>query len=319
MSTVLTSTSSPSRRPDAGCAPQANTRLDANGYLLVTAAYNEEEHIEQTLSSVIAQTIQPRCWVIVSDGSTDGTDAVVERYARDHPFIRYVRVEKSGEHCFAAKVRALDHGFAELAGEEHDFIGILDADVSFDAGYFEALLTRFAANPNLGICGGNIVQWVNGAVEERIKDMNTVAGAVQFFRRDCFEQTGGLPPLKFGGEDAAIETRARMNGWEVRTFPELQVIHYGFVGAKAGSRLRARFKWGRMNYSLGYHPLYQGARCAYRCTERPYILGSLAEAVGFCFQWIHEGKPEVDPEMVRFLRREQLAKLRPALPSRRSH
>jgi len=293
--------------------------LAATQYLLVTAAYNEADHIERTIESVIAQTIRPACWVVVSDGSTDGTDDVIKRYARENSFICFLRVEKSDEHCFAAKVRALHHGFAELAGKEYEFIGILDADISFEANYFETLLSRFADNPKIGICGGNIVQDVDGTLEPRVKDMNTVAGAVQFFRKACFEQTEGFPPLKFGGEDAAIETRARMKDWEVRTFPDLQVIHYGIVGEQAGSRLRARFKWGRMNYSLGYHPLYQIARCAYRSIERPYLLGSLAEVMGFCFQGLSEREPEVDAELVRFLRREQLAKLRSGLFLRRSH
>ncbi|MCP5066717.1 MAG: glycosyltransferase family 2 protein [bacterium] len=299
--------------------PDSSSSGHGSSYVLVTAAYNEEEHIEETLKSVVAQTIVPRRWIVVSDGSTDGTDDIVSRYARDHSFIRLIRVEKAAEHCFAAKVRALDHGFDELIGEAYDFIGILDADISFEATYFEGLLAHFAGNPRLGVAGGNIIQWVDGAIVERVKDMNSVAGAVQFFRRACFEQAGRLPPLTHGGEDAAIETRARMNGWEVRTVPELEVIHQGLVGSGAGSRLRARFKWGQMNYSLGYHPLYQCARCVYRCAEKPYGLGSIAEAAGFVAQWLRSGKPEVDEELVRFLRGEQLTKLRAPIRSRQSH
>ena len=302
------STSSTSTNPAAG-QNRAHTRLEGSGYLLVTAAYNEEEHIEATLKSVVAQTILPKRWVVVIDGSTDSTDAIMQRFARDYAFIQLLRLEKSEEHSFAAKVRALNHGFAELVGEEHDVIGVLDADITFDTDYFENLLIRFAENPRLGVIGGNIIQWVHGTLERRIKDMNSVAGAVQFFRRACFEQTGGLPPLKHGGEDAAVEISARMNGWEVRTFPELPVIHYGFVGSGAGSRLQARFKWGRMNYSLGYHAFYQGTRCILRCFERPYLFGSLAEAMGFCMEWLSKGEPAVNEDMVRFLRKEQLTKL----------
>jgi biofilm PGA synthesis N-glycosyltransferase PgaC len=270
------------------------------------------------MKSVLSQSIAPRRWVVVSDGSTDDTDTIVERYARVHSIVELLRVEKSAQHCFAAKVRALNRGFDELAGEEYDFVGVLDADISFESDYFETLLAHFADNDKLGVGGGNIVQWVDGVLERRVKDMNSVAGAVQLFRKACFQQTGRLPSLEHGGEDAAIEIRARMHGWEVKTFPELEVIHYGFVGRGAGSRLQARFKWGQMNYSLGYHPLYQSARCVFRCFERPYVLGSLAEAAGFCVQWLRERRPEVDEELVRFLRHEQLSKLRAPLRSRQS-
>ena len=41
-------------------------------YVLMTAAYNEEALIEATIRSVLAQTLRPQSWVIVSDNSTDG-------------------------------------------------------------------------------------------------------------------------------------------------------------------------------------------------------------------------------------------------------
>ena len=62
-------------------------------YVLITAAHDEQEFIEQTLRSVVAQTVQPQQWVIVSDGSTDGTDELVARYAAAHGFIRLVRCD----------------------------------------------------------------------------------------------------------------------------------------------------------------------------------------------------------------------------------
>jgi glycosyltransferase involved in cell wall biosynthesis len=56
-------------------------------YVLVTAACNEEEHIERLISAVLSQVALPTRWVIVSDGSVDSTDEIVTRYATLHPFI----------------------------------------------------------------------------------------------------------------------------------------------------------------------------------------------------------------------------------------
>jgi len=298
--------------------PEAKDRnVEGRGYVLVTAAYNEERHITETLRSVTSQTLLPRRWIIVSDGSTDRTDEIVRSWANHYPFIEFVRVEKTEKHNFAAKVHALRRGFARLESDYYDFVGVLDADVSFEPDYFARLLEHFAREPRLGVAGGGIEQLVHGKIVPRRKDPNTVAGAVQFLRRECFEQTGGLPALEYGGEDAAMEIAARMRGWQTRTFPELKVVHFGLVGAGAGGPLKARFKWGRMNFHLGYHPLFQLARSVYRVGERPVLLGSLAELLGFTVGKAQDRHPSVDGEFVRYLRREQLTKLKNLLSARR--
>lgn len=278
-------------------------------YVLATAAYNEAHRIAATLEAVAKQTRLPLAWAIVSDGSTDGTDEVVRQWCQRAPYIRLLRVEKTAKHDFGAKVHALRHAFGWLSSHTYDFIGILDADVRFEPTYFETLLDRFRNDPSLGIAGGNIIQVVGDKEIPRIKDLNTVAGAVQMVRRECFEQSGGLPVLRHGGEDAAMEISARMHGWRTRTFPELRVLHDGLVGTSAGSRTRARFKWGRMNFALGYHPFYQVARALYRCSEKPYVVGSLAELLGYLFGGIADREPTLDRAIVHYLRREQLSKL----------
>ena len=79
-------------------------------YVLRTAAYNEEAYIEQTIQSVIRQTVVPRRWVIVSDNSTDRTDQIVQRYAETHDFIKLLRVTKKGARTFGSKAIALQKG-----------------------------------------------------------------------------------------------------------------------------------------------------------------------------------------------------------------
>jgi biofilm PGA synthesis N-glycosyltransferase PgaC len=61
-------------------------------YVLVTPARNEAQFIESTIQSVVAQTMRPLKWVIVSDGSTDGTDEIVSRYAVAHEWIELLRM-----------------------------------------------------------------------------------------------------------------------------------------------------------------------------------------------------------------------------------
>src|SRR4030042_3941710 len=110
----------------------SRAKLDMNqDYVLVTAALNEENYIPFPIRSVIAQTILPKKWVIVSDGSTDGTDRIVAKYAEAFEFIELVRAEEgdTGPN-FASKVRAIQVGYGRLRGLTYSYIGNLDADVS---------------------------------------------------------------------------------------------------------------------------------------------------------------------------------------------
>jgi len=285
--------------------------MNGQTVVLVTAAYNEERNIQQTIDSVLAQTVLPAEWIIVSDGSQDGTDDIIRGNIERAPFLRFFRMEREGAHSFGAKVRALHYALGHLAVTDYDYLGILDADIRFEAGYFEYLLQAFAADPRLGIAGGNIVQITDGVLERRMKSLNSVAGAVQLFRAECYRSTDGFIPMEAGGEDAAIEIEARMRGWVVRTFPELEVMHYGYVGRGAGSRMRARFKYGRMCFALGYHPLFQLVRLVFRISEKPYVLGSMAELAGYLEAGRNMRKPSLKPEAVSYLRNEQLGRLNP--------
>ena len=65
-----------------------------------------------------------------------------------------------------------------------------------------------------------------------------------------------------------------------------------------------------MNADVGFHPLYLLARTVYRVKDRPYLLGSLAELAGFAVGKVSNRSPSLDRDVVRFLRREQLTKLR---------
>ena len=122
-------------------------------YVLITPARNEALLIEQTILAVVAQTVRPVKWVIVSAGSTDATDEIVARHARQHDWIQLLRTPEGTPRDFAGKVRAFNAGRAGLLDVSFDVIGSLDADITFDAVYFEFLLTRFAQEAQLGVAG----------------------------------------------------------------------------------------------------------------------------------------------------------------------
>src|SRR4051812_18373737 len=113
---------------------------EALSYVLITPARNEDAFIENTIHSVLAQTVLPLRWIIVSDGSSDRTDEIVQRYAAAHEWIELLRMPERADRQFAAKAHAFNAGYARLRDLEYDIIGNLDADITFEPDYFEYLL-----------------------------------------------------------------------------------------------------------------------------------------------------------------------------------
>lgn len=281
----------------------------ALAYALITPARNEADLIEQTIRSVISQTILPRKWVIVSDGSTDGTDEIVGRYLAVHPWIELVRMPERRDRHFAAKVQCFRAGYERLQGMEYDIVGNLDADITFEPGYFAFLLGKFAAHPRLGVAGTPFVEGTE-TYNFRFTSVEHVSGACQLFRRQCYQEIGGYQPVKGGGIDWIAVTTARMKGWQTRTFVEQVCHHHRPMGTASQGKLKAWFALGRQDYYLGGHPLWQVFRSVYQMARKPLLLGGIYLLAGYLWAWMTRAERAVSPELMRFHRGEQMARLR---------
>jgi biofilm PGA synthesis N-glycosyltransferase PgaC len=277
-------------------------------YVLATAAYNEEANIEKTIQSMLAQNELPQRWVIVSDGSTDHTDEIVQRYAAQHEFIRFLRVTRPPGRSFRTKIMALHAGIELLADVAFQYIGNLDADISIGPSYFADLIDNFERNPTLGIAGGFVHEGKDGEFRTRSSNrIYSVAHAAQLVRRECYEAIKGYAVLEYGGEDWHAQTSARMLGWSAEAFPELPISHHRPTGT-GDILIRHKFRQGRMDYSLGSEPIFETFKCLQRLGEKPLIVGSLARLTGFFWSlMIREPRP-VSAEFIAFLRAEQKQK-----------
>ena len=285
--------------------------MRGRSYVLITAARDEEIHIERLIRCVIGQSILPQKWVIVSDGSRDRTDEIVRSYSVGHRFIEPVRIAHDGPRSFGGQACALNSGCEYLRDMSFEFVGFLDADISFGSDYIEGLLRKFSENPRLGLCGGSIFEKRRGAFRNRYGNRrNLVAGATLLFRRECYEGIGAYIPMKYGGYDWIANVMTRMNGWDVKSFPEFQVMHFRKTGALASGLLRRKFRAGVSEYMLGYNPLFQMAKCVGRLFEGPYVLGSMLRAAGYYWAWLKKEERPVSVEFLRYVRDEQIQRMK---------
>jgi glycosyltransferase involved in cell wall biosynthesis len=290
-------------------SPACDAQTENLTYVLITPARNEEAYIEETIQSVISQTIRPRKWVVVSDGSTDGTDEIVERYIAAHPWIDFVRMPERKERHFAGKVYAFNAGLARVTHLQYELIGNLDADVSFEADYFEHLVCNFARNPKLGLAGTNY--WEGSLkYDYRFTNIEDVAGACHLFRRQCFEAIGGYKPIKRGGIDSVAVLSARMLGWQTRTFTARYLVHHRPQGTASANKWSRSFHDGEDDYIFGNHVLWEIFRIAYRMTRRPWMVGGLLLFCGFFWAMMTKIERPISAELIRFKRNEQMTRLR---------
>ena len=281
-------------------------------YVLITPARNEAKFIELTLESVVRQTVLPLKWVIVDDGSSDGTGETVRRYADRYRWIELMTLTVRHEHNFAGKVWAFNEGYERVKDLDFEVVGNLDGDVSFDPDYLEFLLAKFAADPKLGVAGTPYRE--TPAIRyERFKSLSHVSGACQLFRRRCFEEIGGYSPVPSGGVDFIAVLSAQARGWATVRFEERACVHHRAVGTGRYEQLLHRmFALGRKDYLLGSHPIFEMFRCLYRTIHPPYVVGGALMLRVFS-AWVRRLDKSMRPDLVRFRQQEQLRRLKHVL------
>ncbi len=218
-------------------------------YVLITPARNEAQFIELAIKSVVAQTVKPMKWVIVSDGSTDDTDKIVSAYIPANPWIELIRMPQRRERHFGGKVDAFNAGYAKVIDLDYDAICSMDGDISFDEDYFAFLLEKLAENRLLGLVGTPFKDADDSIYDYRFVNIEHVSGACQLFIRECYEEIGGYVPVRGGGIDYIAVISARMKGWKTRTFTEKVCLHHRKMGTSQHGVLMAKFRNGVKDYA----------------------------------------------------------------------
>jgi len=278
-------------------------------YAIISPVRNEREYLALTFESVTAQTTRPRRWVIVDDGSSDGTCELARGWALRHSWISVIARERQDHGGRGAPVvRAFLEGLAGLgANTDVEFLVKLDGDVSFPPQHYEQLLSRFESSPQLGIAGGSLHEQ-DEAGNWIAKDMSpgSVAGPNRVYRMSCYQHIGGIAPAY--GWDGIDEVEAQMRGWLTGTQSDLPYRHHRPEGARAG-RAGRYLEQGYGAHYMGYDPLYLLLRAA-RSSARRHRLGPGALLIAGWIAGYLRGNPQHPHTAARrFLRHRQRMRL----------
>lgn len=271
-------------------------------YLVISPVKDEEPYVTRTLESMIRQTVKPVRWIIVDDGSNDRTCEILDRYEREHDFIRVIkrpRGEPRGPG--PAVVRAFNEGYAAAKGLDYDFVVKLDCDLSFGQDYFERIFERFAEDPRLGIASGVYFESPDGNQwNEIMMPSYHTAGPSKIIRRACFEAIGGFVTAR--GWDTVDELRAMKRGWSTGHFRDQKINHWKHEGSGIGS-LRTNVMHGEVYYNTGGGGLFFLFKALHRVTCRPYFIGAAALVWGYLRSVLSRRERLVTPGEARLYRR----------------
>jgi hypothetical protein len=286
-------------------------------YVIISPARDEAVYARRTLESVTRQTVPPALWIIVDDGSTDGTGDIVREYAARFPYIRVLTRDNRGKRAVGPGViEAFYAGLDSVQGlDRFPYLCKLDLDLDLPLRYFETLIERMEQEPRMGTCSGKAYfpgpsntdkSWDGELVPEHCGDEMSV-GMTKFYRRECFQQIGGfVQQVMWDGIDCH---RCRMLGWIAHSWdePALRFIHLRPMGSSQQSLITGRKRHGFGQYFMGTSLTYMTVSALYRATKAPVLVGGAAMWWGYVESMLARKERFDDPAFRRFLRRYQLA------------
>lgn len=255
-------------------------------YAVVTPVRDEAANLRRLAAALASQARRPERWVIIDDGSQDGTVELARELADEHPWIVLpTRAAHAAGDLWRGRREGRDliafrAGVQALEAATPDVVVKVDADVSFAPDFFERLLERFDAEPLLGIAGGACYEQEDGRWVRRRVMPTHPRGATRAYRRACLDDMLALEPRM--GWDGLDEVRVQLRGYTTRSFVDLPFRHHRPEGGRERNRFGAHVAHGRASWYMGYRPSYLGLRTLFRLREdvtaAGLVFGYLAEA-----------------------------------------
>jgi asparagine synthase (glutamine-hydrolysing) len=262
------------QRANPGAESARPVLLDAPApkldYAVITPVRDDAENLERLAGSLSAQAVAPSSWVIVDNGSADRTLEVARALADRHAWVQVVEAPGGERSVRGGPITRAFHKGLEALGERPAVVVKVDADISFEPDHFQRLLAAFAADDRLGIASGICHELEDGAWKPRFNTGGSVWGAARAYRRECLDAV--LPLEESMGWDGIDELKARLAGWQTRTFTELPFRHHRGEGERDGRRWKAWTARGRAAHFMGYRSWYLALRAVHHSRSEPAAL-----------------------------------------------
>ena len=274
-------------------------------YAVVTPARDEAENILRLAGALAAQTIRPIRWAIVDNGSTDETPRLTRRLATEYDWVTALASPgTSGAIRGHPLVLALQTGVAAVDMDRPDIVVKLDADVSFEADFFERILAAFERDERLGIAGGVCFEPSGGRwIERPVTAADSVWGAARAYRRACMWDVFPLEPGL--GHDVVDLLKAELAGWKTGTVDDAHFLHFRPEGQRDGSRWRAWLGQGDFFYYMDYRWTWLLVRTFNRMRSDIHAFGMLW---GYVAAALRRRQKYPDMRVRRLLRSKQRAR-----------
>ncbi|KAA3606633.1 MAG: glycosyltransferase family 2 protein [Calditrichaeota bacterium] len=254
-----------------------------NKIVIISPVRDEADLIQGTIDSTVNQTLRPVEWIIVDDGSTDGTTEIVEKACAKHDWIHIVKKPNRGVRAVGpGVVEAFYYGYDRIKTKDYDFVCKMDGDIEFKPKYFETLVSLFKNDKYLGAASGKPFQRADdGTLTEERHNDEMVAGMINFYKRKCFEDMGGF--VREVHWDGIAYHACRIAGWRTGSFrhEDLNFLHLRLMGSSHKGIIHGRMRWGKGQYFMGTHPLYIFGIGAYRTFEKPFLIGGFFIVIGY--------------------------------------
>lgn len=267
-------------------------------HIIITPVFNESQHLNTFIKSIISQTLPPSIFCLVDDNSTDNSAEIIKNYSTKYDWINYV-YHKSGDHKSQGGkiVNAFNYGLSKLDISDAYFLSKIDADLELPHDYFEKIFQVFSNNYKVGICGGKIIENTNGQWVKTIQDDYFVRGALKSYRLECFKEIGGIKPVL--GWDGLDIMMALHKNWETCVLP-IDVKHFR-VASSDYDVSELNFRLGRANYQNGSNLFLTLIRSTVKIWRQKTIKGGYSFLKGF-LQARNEKIPlNVDEQLKRFI------------------
>ena len=271
-------------------------------YIVVTPCKNEGENLPDLIGSVVAQTIRPEVWVIVDDGSTDGTQNIIEDAMKAHDWIRNIRMDSEARDLGLHLAGIIKQGFnyailhCKENGLEYSYLGNLDGDLTLPPTFYENLMREFEKDSTLGVASGGTEHIIGDHIVHAKVSVSEPSGGHMLMRRECFDEIGMIP-LSYA-VDSVIKAKARIRGWKTTRFEENIATEIRDVNAAEGYWKGFVHK-GEIYYYLNHNPLHVAMKIVKYSFKRPCYAG-VAYLTGYLGSLVRRKERVDDPEIRRY-------------------